>query len=224
MRKLTNRIVGLCFFMMVGSVLLLTARTLVIGIGDQPIPPIQMSEQEIITDYDYKKLDEFLIARYDLAIEVENYIREIAPTATVNAYVLIDKCSEYDIDLFFVMAQGHLESHFATKGTAKRTNSIFNVGAYDGHSANKQRKNGFGFDDPTDSIEPYLKLIKNDYLVEGKTELDLMSNYVNYLGMRYASHKNYEMQLRSIYNRISSNVNLQNAYINYLTHESYLNS
>lgn len=228
MRKLTNQIVGFCFFMIVGGALLVTVRTLAIGISDQPITPIQIPEQEIITDDDpdddYANPDEFLNARYDLAVEVENYIRGIAPTASVNPYVLIDKCSEYDIDLFFVMAQGHLESHFATKGTAKRTNSIFNVGAYDGHSANRQCRNGFGFEDPNDSIEPYLKLIKSDYLVEGKTELDLMSNYVNYLGMRYASNKKYEMQLRSIYNRISSNVNLQDAYIRYLTHESYLNS
>lgn len=222
MRKLTNRIIGLCFFMVVGSALLLTARTLVMSIDNQSTIPVQISKQEIIT-VDANP-DEFLNARYDLAVEVENYIRGIAPTASVNPYVLIDKCSEYDIDLFFVMAQGHLESHFATKGTAKRTNSIFNVGAYDGHSANRQCRNGFGFEDPNDSIEPYLKLIKSDYLVEGKTELDLMSNYVNYLGMRYASNKKYEMQLRSIYNRISSNVNLQDAYIRYLTHESYLNS
>ena len=68
-----------------------------------------------------------------------------------------------------------VESHYATKGTAKKTNSVFNVGAYDGHSARKQIKNGFGYDNPNDSIEPYLILITSNYLVNGKTVYDYIS-------------------------------------------------
>ena len=61
-------------------------------------------------------------------------------------------CDLYDVDIRLVLAQGHLESHFATRGTAAKTNSMFNIGAYDGHSASKQIKNGFGYVDPNYSI------------------------------------------------------------------------
>lgn len=160
-------------------------------------------------------LNEFNDARDALAIEVHNYISTIAPKAEIDPYILIDLCTEYDIDVAFVMAQGQIESHYATAGTAKRTKSIFNVGAYDGHSAARQCKNGFGFDDPNDSIEPYLILLTNDYLVDGKTINDLMNNYVNHLGMRYASNRKYESQLKSVYNKIYRDPEFRIAYEEY---------
>ena len=219
MRKFTNRIVGICFFMLVGGVLLLSARALAMNLDDQPIQQIQIPEQVIITDDDpdddYATPDEFLNARNAFAAEVHDYITRVAPNADVDPYVLIDLCTEYDIDVAFVLAQGQIESHFATKGTARRTNSIFNVGAYDGHSANRQCRNGFGFEDPNDSIEPYLMLLTSDYLVNGKTINDLMKNYVNKLGMRYASNLKYESQLRSVYNRIYRNPRFKTAYEEY---------
>ena len=219
MRKFTNRIVGICFFMLVGGVLLLSARALAMNLDDQPTQQIQIPEQVIITDDDpdddYANPDEFLNARNAFAAEVHDYITGIAPSAEINPYILIDLCTEYNVDVAFVLAQGQIESHFATKGTARRTNSIFNVGAYDGHSANRQCRNGFGFEDPNDSIEPYLMLLTNDYLVNGKTINDLMKNYVNKLGMRYASNPKYESQLRSVYNRIYRNPRFKTAYEEY---------
>lgn len=219
MRKFTNRIVGICFFMLVGGVLLLSARALAMNLDDQPTQQIQIPEQVIITDDDpdddYATPDEFLNARNAFAAEVHDYITGVAPSAEINPYILIDLCTEYNVDVAFVLAQGQIESHFATKGTARRTNSIFNVGAYDGHSANRQCRNGFGFEDPNDSIEPYLMLLTSDYLVNGKTINDLMKNYVNKLGMRYASNLKYESQLRSVYNRIYRNPRFKTAYEEY---------
>ena len=219
MRKFTNRIVGICFFMLVGGVLLLSARALAMNLDDQPIQQIQIPEQVVITDDDpdddYANPDEFLNARNAFAAEVHDYITGVAPSAEINPYILIDLCTEYNVDVAFVLAQGQIESHFATKGTARRTNSIFNVGAYDGHSANRQCRNGFGFEDPNDSIEPYLMLLTSDYLVNGKTINDLMKNYVNKLGMRYASNLKYESQLRSVYNRIYCNPRFKTAYEEY---------
>lgn len=219
MRKFTNRIVGICFFMLVGGVLLLSARALAMNLDDQPTQQIQIPEQVIITDDDpdddYANPDEFLNARNALAAEVHDYITGVAPSAEINSYVLIDLCTEYNVDVAFVLAQGQIESHFATRGTARRTNSIFNVGAYDGHSANRQCRNGFGFEDPNDSIEPYLMLLTSDYLVNGKTINDLMKNYVNKLGMRYASNPKYESQLRSVYNRIYRNPRFKTTYEEY---------
>ena len=169
-----------------------------------------------------QRMEEYVIARNQLAIEVDNYISSVAPKANIDAFLMIDLCSEYGVDIRFVLAQGQIESHFATKGTASRTLSIFNVGAYDGHSASRQRRNGFGYSDPNDSIEPYLQLITNEYMVNGKTESDLMQNYVNRLGMRYASNPRYEKMLRSVYKRISNKPAFSIAYENYLESQNNL--
>ena len=142
------------------------------------------------------------ISKQLLIEEVNSYIKTIAPTSKLTGECIVYKCLYYNIDIAFVLAQGQIESHYGTTGTAKNTNSVFNIGAYDGHSTNKQRKNGFGFNHPDDSVEPYLKVLINDYLVNGKTEYDLMNNYVNYLNMRYASDIRYEYMLRSVYNKI----------------------
>jgi flagellum-specific peptidoglycan hydrolase FlgJ len=169
-----------------------------------------------------QRMEEYEIARNQLAIEVDNYITSVAPKANIDPYLMIDLCWEYGVDIRFVLAQGQIESHFATKGTAARTLSVFNVGAYDGHSASRQRRNGFGFSDPNESIEPYLRLITTEYMVNGKTESDLMKNYVNGLGMRYASNPRYESMLRSVYKRISNRPAFNIAYENYLESQSNL--
>lgn len=169
-----------------------------------------------------QRMEEYEIARNQLAIEVDNYISSVAPKANIDAFLMVDLCWQYGVDIRFVLAQGQIESHFATKGTAARTLSIFNVGAYDGHSASRQRRNGFGYSDPNDSIEPYLQLITNEYMVNGKTESDLMQNYVNRLGMRYASNPRYERMLRSVYKRISNKPAFSIAYENYLESQNNL--
>lgn len=164
--------------------------------------------------------DKLLKARNELAIEVNNYIKSVAPQSQIDPFLMVDLCWKYNVDLAFVMAQGQLESHYATAGTAKKTNSIFNVGAYDGHSASRQQRNGFGFDDPNDSIEPFLILLTTDYLVNGKTTNDLMKRYTNYLGMRYASNTKYEVALSSVYRKITTKPEFSIAYTNYKTIQS----
>lgn len=162
--------------------------------------------------YAEKLESEYNAARENLAKEVEKYITTIAPKSVVNALTLVDLSSRYNVDIRFVLSQGHLESHFATAGTASKTNSIFNVGAYDGDSAEQQKRNGFGYEHPDYSIEPYLKLLTNDYLVDGKTENDLLVNFVNKSDMRYASDENYEVSLKSIYNNIDNIANISETY------------
>ena len=98
------------------------------------------------------------------------------------------------------MAQAEIESHFGTKGLAFRTNSVWNVGAFDGHSYNSiQHK----YNNPNDSIVPYLELLSNNYL-QGKTIEDLLESYVDINGNRYASDKYYESKLKSTLEYIKS--------------------
>ena len=163
-------------------------------------------------------------ARYRLVMEVDKYITGVSPKSRIDPFLMVDLCKKYNVDIRFVLAQGQIESHFATKGTASRTLSIFNVGAYNGHSSERQRRNGFGYTNPNESIEPYLQLITNDYMTSGKTEIDLMRNFVNDSGMRYASNKNYESMLKSVYNHINSLEDFRIAYENYLkSHDKLYN-
>lgn len=178
---------------------------------------------EYIKDKYVERLEsEYCASRDNLADEIEKYFSEVAPNTSVNALTIIDLTSEYNVDLLFVLSQGQIESHFATKGTAAKTNSIFNVGAYDGHSADEQKKNGFGFSHPDFSIEPYLKLLVNDYLVNGKTEMDLMTNYVNKHDKRYASYKGYEAALLALYTKLNDETSLSSAYRTYLMYKTKL--
>lgn len=156
-----------------------------------------------------------LSVRNELANEVDNYIKTVAPTSLVNADYLVDGCNNYDIDLIFVLAQGTLESHFATKGVGGKINSIFNVCVYDNIKTGSGVSENFRYPHPDDSIEPYLKLLRDSYLVDGKTESDLLINYVNKHGQRYATYPHYEKQMASIMKRIKTTTkidSLQNVY------------
>jgi hypothetical protein len=225
MANVKHTIIGFITCMVFGTILFGGAKMAVnaANISPKPAPIIEQVDDVTVDNTDVDSTDlvmtqyrnDFNDARDALAIEVYEYITSVAPKAEIDPYILIDLCNQYNIDIAFVLAQGQIESHYATKGTAKRTNSIFNVGAYDGHSAEKQRKNGFGFEDPNDSIEPYLILLTNDYLVNGKTINDLMVNYVNYLDMRYASNSKYESQIKSVYNKIYRNPEFRMAYEEY---------
>ena len=83
---------------------------------------------------------------------------------------------------------------------------MFNVGCYDNKSLSEisdEYKKSY----PNESIEPYLKLITTSYLV-GKTEHDLMDNYVDLNGSRYASNPLYEEMMRYKYEQITKNTKI----------------
>lgn len=151
----------------------------------------------------------------EIISQISQYINSVAPDAAVDGEILFNLCEQYGVDVRFAMAQAQVESHYATKGTARKTKSMFNIGAYDGHSAKRQIRNGFGFEDVNDSIEPYLQLITSEYLIDNKTTNDLLYNYVNHLGMRYATNPRYEKMLRSVYNRINNTTDLDVLIVEY---------
>ena len=119
-----------------------------------------------------------------------------SPLTTSN---LLQQSEKYEIDIHFMVAQGILESHLGTKGRSLKTNSVFGVGMYD-------NKTILSYSHPDESVEPYTKLISENYLdtKNGITELHLMKNgsYINKEGNRYASYLSYEQKLRFIYNQL----------------------
>ena len=149
-----------------------------------------------------------------LVDEIDKYIKSVAPNSILNARILLETCEEYNIDIKFVLAQGHIESHFGTKGMALKTNSVFNVFAYDGKNYSQICKKG-KYSHPDHSIRPYLELLVNDYMIDGKSEYDLLDKFVNKNGDRYASALDYESKLNNTFINISDSTNIDELYKQY---------
>lgn len=128
----------------------------------------------------------------DLVDLTQHYIDSVAPNSGLRALILVENCEKYGIPITFTLAQGEIESHFGTKGLAFRTNSVWNVGAYDGHDYSSISHK---FSNPNDSVIPYLDLLTANYL-PGKTTEDLLDSFVDINGNRYASDKYYETKLK----------------------------
>ena len=129
-----------------------------------------------------------------LCDEVQKYILSVAPTSNVRGYAIVEECERFNVDIKFVLAQAEIESHFATKGLGYKLNNIFNVGMYDDFNES-EIADRYKYDYPNQSIRPYLELLTRKYLVN-KLEVDLMDNYVDINGNRYASDVHYESKLR----------------------------
>ena len=116
---------------------------------------------------------------------------------------------QYKYDLPLLLAQLQIESHFGTTERARRTNSMFSVGAYD------NGKDVVKYSNQDASIIPYIKLIKKDYMLDGQKDVDqILQNFVNHDGKRYASNPNYESDLAKTRNSIISKYpGLLNDYI-----------
>ena len=117
---------------------------------------------------------------------------DLSPQALVKA------SEKYSFDLPLLMAAAHLESCFGATPRAKRTNSVYSVGAYD------NGRDMITYSHPDQSIDGYINLLNNDYLTDGKTIDDLLKpgGFINKNGHRYASKKNYEALLKSVRNKI----------------------
>lgn len=164
------------------------------------------NEQKELKNYPFEVMKHEAALSYneyksELVKEVKAYIDSVAPTSSLTGYAIVDYSEKYDLDIKFVLAQGQIESHFGTTGMAVKTNSVFNVGAYD--NASYENINGkFKYKHPDYSIEPYMQLLYRDYINGSKTELDLMAKYVNKRGQKYSSNVNYENDLFNLYKSI----------------------
>jgi len=175
------------------------------GIGIVALPTISIiiSEKEPkFAVYEEKLQLKYEGTRCQLVDATQTYIDSISPNSSLDAIVIVDKCLEYDIDICFVLAQGQLESNFGTAGLARKTNSVFNVYAYDGMKHHEIDSAG-KYKHPDESVEPYIKLLKKRYL-KNKTEYDLLDKYVDVDGNRYATATNYETSLTSLYINIKN--------------------
>lgn len=137
----------------------------------------------------------------ELVDVTQHYIDSVAPNSGLRALILVENCEKYGIPITFTLAQGEIESHFGTTGLAYRTNSVWNVGAYDSYSLSDITHK---FSNPNNSVVPYLELLTSNYL-PNKTVEDLLDNFVDINGNRYASDKYYETKLKEKVKYITDN-------------------
>ena len=143
-----------------------------------------------INNIDYKNIlnKEKLVKEY-----ISNILSKHGKTLSdlrFNPDNLVLASYQYDYDLPLLLAQLQMESHFGTTKRAQRTNSMFSVGAYD------NGKDVVKYSNQDASIIPYIKLIKKDYMFDGQKDVDqILQNFVNHDGNRYASNPNYESDL-----------------------------
>ena len=157
-----------------------------------------------------------------IVTEIDNYIDSVATDSGLNGIRLFELCDKYGVDVRFAMAQAEAESHFGTKGVAAKTNMVWNVKAYDNRTADDMIKKGDAKTHPDMSIEPYLILLTNEYLVNGKTEYDMLDKFVDSNGKRYASNPNYETMVLNIYNRINESTKLKDLLKEYRRYKMIL--
>lgn len=138
----------------------------------------------------------------ELVQHTNNYISKRFPKSKLTGKALVTACIKHDFDICFALAQAEIESGLGTAGKAAKTNSPWNVGAYDSRTAHQMNKLGYGYSHPDHSIEPYIKLVKTKYLGPERTIHDLMNRYTTLSGYRYASDPNYERSLKSKYREI----------------------
>lgn len=134
--------------------------------------------------------------------EIDNFMKYVAELngrdpkiIQLSAEHIVNMCDKYNFPLPLLLAQAHLESHFGTTSRARRTNSVFSVGSYD------DGRNIYKPSTQNESVENYIKTIQNYYLCDKSVD-DLLKNggFVNHLGKRYASDKNYELKIRQTMN------------------------
>lgn len=143
--------------------------------------------------------------RRQLAIEIDLYISSRFPKSELTGKSLVEICEKHDFDICFALAQAEIESGLGTAGKGKTCKNPWNVGAFDGRSVQVMKQKGHAYSHPDHSIEPYIVLVKTKYLGSKRTIHDLMKNYVNLNGHRYASGRGYEVKLKNVYQRICKN-------------------
>lgn len=158
--------------------------------------------------YEEMAVLEYNAAKLELVNAIDAYIQSVAKGSSLDGIVVLDNCLKYDIDICFVLAQGDVESKFGTAGIARKTNSVWNVFAGDSFGYADIHHKG-KYKSPNDSVKPYMELLSTKYLSDKKTEYDLMKNFVDKGGHRYASSSTYEESLLAKYNEIRTSTNIE---------------
>lgn len=116
----------------------------------------------------------------------------------LSAEHMLDLSYYYNMDIYFILAQGIVESHLGTAGRARKTKSVFGVGMYDNGVSNPH----YCYQHVNQSVEPYINLLIDKYLKDNNPANTHLLLQPNGFRNRYASASNYENSIRYVYNKI----------------------
>ena len=115
---------------------------------------------------------------------------------------IVEIASAKNFDIPLLLAQAHIESCFGMTSRARRTNSVFSIGAHD------NGRNTHVYDTQDECIIDYVNIINNKYLSQYDGNVDLMlknGNFTTKRGRcRYATNPAYEQIIRKMRNKIIS--------------------
>ena len=157
-----------------------TLRTITLAIT------LSLSQSTTIYSTAYQELDSIASKKLELVYHVDKQVNDMKISHSIVEHALTN-----NIDICFMLAQSKIETNYGKTGIGKRKNSIFGI---------VSRR----YSHLTESIEDYCSILTKDYLVNGKTEQHLLSEFVNKHGDRYAESREYEAHLSSVYHDIKS--------------------
>jgi hypothetical protein len=153
-------------------------------------------ELDLNNPQDFKKYEE--IANKFISSRSANLLNITGNMLANGAKTAYNNFNKY-VPVELALAQLAQEGGFSTNPNARpiKTKNPFNVG-------NTGTDKNVFHNSIQSGIQTYYDLIAKNYLTGGKTATDLLSNFVNSSGNRYAGDKNYEASLRKLSNQVKN--------------------
>ena len=138
----------------------------------------------------YAEICDAFISSYENPLQITG---NMLATGALKAFNSYGRYVPPELALSQLLLEGGINSDVNSRPV--RTRNPYNVGNVDSGSNRR-------FGSVQNGIDTYFKLIASNYIGRSKTIKDLLSNFVNKRGERYATDQNYENKLASIVQKV----------------------
>ena len=140
----------------------------------------------------YAQICDAFISSYENPLQITG---NMLATGALKAFRTYGRYVPPELALAQLLLEGGINSDITSRPV--RTRNPYNVGNVDSGSNRR-------FSSVQNGIDAYYKLIAGNYIGKGKTIKDLLTNFVNKRGDRYASDVNYENKLSAIAQKVDN--------------------